>query len=242
MIAIEGKDGHAMIEFYPFNCQVYCLKSYTPPPDHGLDLLYLDAWLIAVNKPSGLLSVPGRGEHKQDSLSYRVQQLYPEALVVHRLDMATSGIMLMARDKCTQIRLGQLFEQRKISKTYIALVNGLLSPSEGHVELPLICDWPNRPRQMVNIERGKAAHTDYFVLGYDKENDCSRVQLSPLTGRSHQLRVHMLALGHAILGDTLYAENSVRDKADRLLLHAEKLEFQHPCKDSIIQLACPSPF
>ncbi|MFW2372547.1 MAG: pseudouridine synthase [Gammaproteobacteria bacterium] len=218
------------------------MDHYTPPPDNGLDLLYRDTRLMAINKPSGLLSVPGRGEHKQDSLSYRVQQLYPDALVVHRLDMATSGIMLMARDKDSQIRLGQLFEQRKISKTYIALVNGRLDSSEGRIDLPLVCDWPNRPRQMVSFELGKAAYTDYRVLAYDEENDCSRVQLSPLTGRSHQLRVHMQALGHPILGDELYAENTIRTRARRLLLHAEKLEFLHPYQDSIVQLSCPSPF
>ena len=218
------------------------MNHYNPPPDNGLDLLYQDTYLIVVNKPSGLLSVPGRGEDKQDCLSYRVQQLYPEARIVHRLDMPTSGIMLMARDKESQIRLGQLFEQRNISKTYIALVDGQPAPSEGRIELPLICDWPNRPSQMVSFELGKPAQTNYRVFDYDAENDCSRVQLKPLTGRSHQLRVHMQALGHPILGDELYADDNVRDKANRLLLHAETLEFQHPFKNSFIQLSCPTPF
>ncbi|MCW8955635.1 MAG: pseudouridine synthase [Gammaproteobacteria bacterium] len=218
------------------------MNHYTPPPDNGLDLLYLDDWLMAVNKPSGLLSVPGKGEDKLDSLSSRVQQLYPEALVVHRLDMPTSGIMLMARSKPGQIRLGQLFEQRQISKTYTALINGQPSALKGRIDLPLICDWPNRPRQMVSFERGKTAQTDYQILEYDSDNDCSRVQLTPLTGRSHQLRVHMQALGHPILGDELYASETACNKADRLLLHAEKLAFQHPFEDTFIQLSCPTPF
>ena len=225
-----------------FSLPGFRLNHYTPPPDNGLDLLYLDAYLIAVNKPSGLLSVPGKGAEKLDSLSRRVQQIYPEALVVHRLDMPTSGIVLMARNKDAQSRLGQLFEQRKISKTYIALVNGQPALSRGHIDLPLVCDWPNRPRQIVSFELGKAAQTDYRVLEYDEENDCSRIQLMPLTGRSHQLRVHMQALGHAILGDELYAENIIDSRARRLLLHAEKLEFLHPFNNTLIQLNCPAPF
>lgn len=218
------------------------MTHYAPPPDQGLDLLYLDDWLIALNKPSGLLSVPGKGEAKLDSLSYRVQQHYPDALIVHRLDMPTSGIMLMARDKTSQSRLGQLFEQRKISKTYIALINGRPPSDQGQIDFPLICDWPNRPRQKVCFEQGKTAQTEYRILHYDAEMDCSRIQLTPHTGRSHQLRVHMQALGHPILGDELYADDRIRDKAERLMLHAETLEFQHPFEDRVIRLDCPAPF
>lgn len=229
-------------KIFTFSLPESALNHYNPPADNGLELLYQDSYLIAVNKPSGLLSVPGRGKDKLDSLSYRLQQVYPEALVVHRLDMPTSGIMLLAKDKKTQIRLGQLFEQRKISKTYIALVHGKFASCQGRIELPLICDWPNRPRQMVSYELGKTAQTDYRVLAYDQHLNCSRVELKPLTGRSHQLRVHMQALGHAILGDELYAENSIADQAGRLLLHAEKLEFLHPFEDAVLQLSCPTPF
>ena len=225
-----------------FSLPGFSLNHYTPPPDNGLELLYLDDYLIAVNKPNGLLSVPGKGAEKLDSLSSRVQKIYPEALVVHRLDMPTSGIVLMARNKDTQSRLGQLFEQRMISKTYIALVNGQPDLSKGRIDLPLVCDWPNRPRQIVSFEQGKAAQTDYRVLEYDKDNNCSRIQLMPLTGRSHQLRVHMQALGHPILGDELYAENVIDSRTRRLLLHAEKLEFLHPFYNTLVQLNCPAPF
>ncbi len=215
---------------------------YCPPPDEGLEILFIDNYLMAVNKPSGLLSVPGRGEDKQDSLISRVQLRYPEALIVHRLDMETSGILLLARDKETHRRLSRAFQERQVAKQYLAVVDGCLSESSGEVDLPLICDWPNRPLQKVCLEHGKPSLTRYQRLDYDAARDVSRVALFPVTGRSHQLRVHMLALGHAIVGDPLYACAAAQAKASRLLLHACQLSFLHPYEGCSVNLHTPPQF
>ncbi|MBS1209376.1 MAG: rluA [Proteobacteria bacterium] len=201
---------------------------YLPPPDSGLSIIYQDDSLLVLNKPAGLLSVPGRGAEKADCLASRVQQRFTDALIVHRLDMETSGLIVMARGAAMHRQLSQLFEQRKVSKRYLAVVDGRLAPECGEVNLPLITDWPNRPRQIVDTAHGKPSQTYYQVLQYDALRDTSRVALSPVTGRSHQLRVHMQALGHPILGDALYAHQAAREKAPRLLLHAEYLSFPHP--------------
>ncbi|MDN3921913.1 RluA family pseudouridine synthase [Roseateles violae] len=186
-----------------------------------MDIVHLDAEVIVVNKPAGLLSVPGRGEDKQDCAIHRVQRVHPEALIVHRLDMATSGLLLLARGAAMQRRLSMAFAERRVHKRYIALLQGRLA-TEGwaEVDLPLICDWPNRPRQMVDPVRGKPSRTRYRVL--ERGAAQTRVELEPITGRTHQLRVHMLALGHAIVGDTLYAADT-QPPAPRLLLHASRL-------------------
>ena len=215
---------------------------YTPPPDEGLDILYRDDRLVAVDKPAGLLSVPGRGDDRQDCLLSRLQQDYPQALVVHRLDMATSGILLMALDKAMQRSLSMLFQQRRMEKRYIAVVTGCVTPRQGEIELPLICDWPNRPRQMVDHQRGKPALTRYSVIDCDQQAQTTRVELRPITGRSHQLRVHMLSTGHAILGDRLYASAAVQAMSPRLLLHASDLSFIHPATNENIALHSPPPF
>ena len=215
---------------------------YRPPADNGLDIRYLDQHLIVLNKPSGLLSVPGRGEDKQDSLALRVQREYPGARVVHRLDMSTSGLMLMALDARSQAAMGRLFEQRAVDKGYLAVVAGLPQPRQGEIDLPLITDWPNRPRQKVDHDQGKPSRTRYQVLDHEQASDTAQVQLVPLTGRSHQLRVHMLALGHPILGDELYADARWRDAAGRLLLHAEQLGFVHPITGQQVRIECPADF
>ena len=201
---------------------------YQPPPDNGLEICYLDDELIVLNKPSGLLSVPGRGEDKQDCLVSRVQREFPEALTVHRLDMGTSGLVLMALGKQMQGRMGYLFQQRRVGKRYVAVVAGLPAPEQGEIDLPLITDWPDRPRQRVDHEIGKRAITRYQVLGYDADAGTSRMRLLPQTGRTHQLRVHMMSIGHPIVGDELYADDKWRRAAQRLLLHAEQLRFVHP--------------
>lgn len=195
-----------------------------------------------VNKPSGLLSVPGRGESKRDSLAVRVQREFPEALIVHRLDMETSGLLLLARDLNTQRELSRAFARREVEKSYLAEVVGRLDIASGIIDLPLICDWPNRPRQMVDHEHGKPSLTQYRVVGYDVQRDVSRVELRPATGRTHQLRVHLQALGHPILGDTLYADEFGRTKADRLLLHATRLAFIHPESHEPLRLDSEPPF
>lgn len=202
--------------------------AYIPPPDNGLDIIHADEYLLVVNKPAGLLSVPGRGPEKQDCLISRVQREYPAALTVHRLDMSTSGLMVLALGKAMERKLSILFQQRAVHKRYIAVVNGKPEQDSGEIDLPLITDWPNRPRQMVSYEHGKPSQTRYRVLSYDPQHNTSRVELEPLTGRTHQLRVHLMSLGHAILGDEFYASDDVFAQAERLLLHASRLGFEHP--------------
>ncbi|WP_174875481.1 pseudouridine synthase [Vogesella oryzae] len=219
----------------------HTLQHYTPPPDNGLTLLYADDALLAVDKPSGLLSVPGRGEGFDDCLIARAQRQFPEALIVHRLDMATSGILLLARGAEMQRTLSQLFAGRAVHKCYTALVEGRLS-GEGRSTLPLIGDWPNRPRQKVDLLLGKPACTDWQALDYDAANGCSRVALLPHTGRTHQLRVHMQALGHPILGDGLYATAEGLAAAPRLMLHASRLQLPHPQSGALLDICCPAPF
>jgi len=203
------------------------------------ELIYADSNLLVVNKAPGMLSVPGRGPDKQDCLIHRVQAVYPDALAVHRLDMGTSGLLLMARGPEMHRALSRLFEQRQVAKRYIAVVAGELLPESGEVNLPLICDWPNRPRQMVSFEIGKPSLTRYRRLAYDAQKNYSRVELEPITGRSHQLRVHMMALGHSILGDELYGSAT---SAPRLLLHATKLSFPLPGTDDWQSFESPPDF
>lgn len=215
---------------------------YTPPPDEGLELIHVDEALIVVNKPEGLLSVPGRGEDRQDCMVHRVQQRFPEALTVHRLDMATSGLLVFARGEAMQRALSVLFQDRQVDKRYVAVVKGLLAQDRGEVNLPLIADWPNRPRQMVCFERGKPSQTLYEVLARDPLKDETRVALTPVTGRSHQLRVHMLALGHPMLGDPFYGDADSQARAPRLLLHAETLSLPHPVSGERASWVCAAPF
>ncbi|MFC3534064.1 pseudouridine synthase [Vogesella facilis] len=219
----------------------HTLEHYTPPPDEGLTLLYADEALLLLDKPSGLLSVPGRGEGFADCLIARAQRQFPDALVVHRLDMATSGILLLARGAAMQRALSLLFAGRAVRKRYVAVVAGHL-PGEGRIMLPLGRDWPNRPRQKVDLLAGKPAHTDWRALHYDAANVCSRVELWPHTGRTHQLRAHMQALGHPILGDSLYAPSAALAAAPRLLLHASRLQLPHPLSGAPLDIHCPPPF
>ena len=214
---------------------------YTPPAVSPLNILYLDDHLLAVDKPAGLLSVPGRGADKADCLWTRVQHDYPEALVVHRLDMETSGVVLFARDKGTQSQLGKLFESRQISKRYTAVVHGKLAQTEGEIDLPLATDWPNRPRQKIDYESGKPSQTQYRALEYDPVTATTRVELIPITGRSHQLRIHMMSIGHAIVGDRLYGRvHSLA--ANRLLLHANHISLIMGDTEFPISIDCPAPF
>ena len=195
------------------------------PPDEPPNVLHEDHAILVVSKPSGLLSVPGKGEHLSDCLIARVQAVFPQALLVHRLDRDTSGVMVFGLTPHAQRHLGLQFEKRMTKKTYVARVWGKLEPKTGTVDLPLIVDWPNRPRQMVCHETGKPAVTDWRVLRYG-DNE-TRGRLMPKTGRSHQLRVHMLALGHPILGDPLYATGAALE-FPRLMLHSEELRLKHP--------------
>ncbi|CUS48271.1 MAG: tRNA pseudouridine32 synthase / 23S rRNA pseudouridine 746 synthase RluA [Idiomarinaceae bacterium HL-53] len=213
---------------------------YHPPKSPWLEIIYRDEDILVVNKPSGLLTVPGKAAEHRDSVWWRVTTALPTARIVHRLDMATSGILVMALHKKAQGELGKQFEQRLVHKIYEAVVFGQLAQARGEVDLPLRCDWPNRPKQMIDFIDGKAAFTEYRVMKV--ESDRTRVELQPKTGRSHQLRVHMLSLGHPILGDRLYGEPLATPMASRLLLHAREIEFLHPISRQALRFQIPTPF
>ena len=209
------------------------------PPDTPLDILYEDASILVVNKPAGLLTVPGKLEGRQDCLITRLQAARWDALTVHRLDCDTSGVIIFARSKQAQGFLGQEFEQRRAQKTYVARLTGRMEADTGTVDLPLGSDWEYRPRQKVDPEKGRPAVTDWQVISRT-ENE-TRVRLTPHTGRSHQLRVHMLALGHPILGDQIYAPETLSDYS-RLMLHAETLSLHHPATKERISFTAQTPF
>ena len=205
-------------------------------------IVHDDATCIVVVKPAGLLSVPGRGEHLQDCVAIRVQSRFSDALVVHRLDMATSGLMLFARGSAAQRRLNIAFAAREVHKRYVAIVDGLVERSSGAIDLPLMADWPNRPKQKWDREHGKPSLTRYRVLARDEAARTTRLELEPVTGRAHQLRVHLLGIGHPILGDALYAPPEVQVRAERLLLHASALRFVHPASGAPMAFESAAPF
>jgi tRNA pseudouridine32 synthase/23S rRNA pseudouridine746 synthase len=217
----------------------------TPCDTPDVKPIYVDDTLLVVDKPSGLLAVPGRGADKQDCLSSRVQACYPDALIVHRLDMATSGLMVMARGAAAQRALSRAFAARAVSKRYVAVVAGRPeAPPEGWgtIDLPIIVDWPNRPLRIVDREHGKPSLTRWRVLGHAAAGSSTRVELEPVTGRSHQLRVHLRELGHPILGDALYAPPDVQSLSPRLLLHACSLRFVHPQTGAELVFESAAPF
>jgi len=193
-------------------------------------VVHEDAHLIVFSKPAGLLSVPGRGAHLADCVASRASAMFPEALIIHRLDMDTSGIFVMARSKEAQAHIGKQFERRKTQKTYIADVWGVPEADAGEIDLPLRCDWENRPRQMVCYEHGKASQTGWRVIGEHMHGGVkgARLKLTPITGRTHQLRVHCAAIGHCIVGDSFYAHEAAENAAKRLHLHAQSLTLHHP--------------
>lgn len=218
---------------------------YVPPPDTGLEVVHADEAMLVLNKPAGLLSVPGRGDDRQDCLASRVQQRFADALIVHRLDMATSGLLVMGRGAAMQRALSMAFEQRVTDKRYEAVVHGLIAQDAGEIDLPLITDWPRRPRQMVCFERGKPSLTRFRVISRDEVVQRTRVSLEPVTGRSHQLRVHLLALGHPIVGDELYAPHGPDLQAGapvRMYLHAAELGLPHPVSGEPMHWHSAVPF
>ncbi|AWL11050.1 tRNA pseudouridine(32) synthase [Saliniradius amylolyticus] len=216
------------------------LLYYHPPLDPYLDIIYRDDHLLVMNKPSGLLSVPGKAEDQKDSLQLRCQRVWPTATIVHRLDMATSGLMVLPLNREAQRHLARQFQERQTQKRYLTRIYGQPRASHGSIELPLICDWPNRPKQMVDFNRGKPSLTHWRVLE-KREND-TLMELTPVTGRSHQLRVHMQHLGHPILGDRLYAHPEALSMAERLQLHAFQLGFTHPESGQWCQFEAPCEF
>jgi tRNA pseudouridine32 synthase / 23S rRNA pseudouridine746 synthase len=204
-------------------------------------VLYQDEHIMVINKPGGLLSVPGRAPENKDSVMTRIQADYPTAESVHRLDMATSGVIVVALTKAAERELKRQFREREPKKSYIARVWGHLAQDKGLIDLPLICDWPNRPKQKVCYETGKSSQTEYQVLSRDADGS-TRVKLSPVTGRSHQLRVHMLAMGHPILGDGFYAHPEAKAMASRLQLHAQELSITHPKFGTVVHFKCEAEF
>lgn len=205
-----------------------------------VQLLHVDAQLVIVSKPAGLLSVPGRGPDKQDCVVARLQAQFADIRAVHRLDQATSGLLLLARDGATLAALSQQFATRSVSKRYEAVVWGNLPEHAGLIDVPLIADWPNRPRQKACTQSGKAAQTHYQKLSSGEHT--TRVALTPITGRSHQLRLHMSLLGHPIIGCPLYAHAAARNAGDRLMLHATALSFRHPHSGQRCDYVSEPPF
>lgn len=214
--------------------------TYTPPTSPYLPVLYSDDDLLIISKPSGLLSVPGRGPALADSVATRAADLHAGALIVHRLDMDTSGVMVLARTRTAQRHLGRQFEHRLVGKAYVARVSGNIEADAGEINAPLICDWPNRPRQIIDHRLGKSAETSWQVI--HREANATRIRLMPTTGRSHQLRVHMASLGHPILGDNLYADEVALAAADRLQLHAQSLTLTHPTTGDELKFEDVCPF
>jgi len=212
---------------------------YTPPAGK-ISIVYLDQDILVLDKPSGLLSVPGKSDAHKDCLESRIQEDYPEARIVHRLDMDTSGLIVMARNHPTHRHLSLQFERRHVEKSYQARVWGQMAEECGTIDLPLRCDWPNRPRQMVDFVHGRNALTHWQVLACEAHS--TRIALFPETGRSHQLRVHMRELGHPILGDNLYAHPHALKAAARLCLHAEKIAFFHPSGGARLNFEAECPF
>ena len=218
---------------------------YQPPATDPLPVLFADDSLLVMDKPAGLLSVPGRLEEHRDSLLTRCLVDFPDAPVVHRLDLATSGDLVLARGLEANRALSQQFQQRSVAKTYTAVVEGRPETAKGEVDLPLICDWPNRPRQIVDFEMGKPSQTRWFRMDEGAGwpgIDSTRLRLEPITGRSHQLRVHMAEIGHAILGDGFYATPAGHAAAPRLLLHASRLSLHHPASGDPLTFEAPCPF
>jgi tRNA pseudouridine32 synthase/23S rRNA pseudouridine746 synthase len=220
-----------------------CLHSRSPLTE--ISVIYEDDTLLVLDKPAGLLSVPGRGEEKQDCLSSHALRHYPDALVVHRLDMATSGLLVMARGAAAQRSLNDAFAARTVHKRYEAVVDGLIQAPDSAwqlIDLPIFLDWPNRPRRIIDPVHGKPSSTRWQLLATNLTLGSSRLALEPVTGRSHQLRVHLQAIGHPILGDVLYAPPRVAALSNRLLLHACALEFIHPASHENIRFVSPAPF
>lgn len=205
-----------------------------------IEIIYADDALVVANKPSMLLSVPGRGADKQDCLISRLRVDFPSILTVHRLDWETSGLIVLALSKEVLRHLSRQFQERQVHKNYTAVVYGTPDKDSGEINLPLRCDWENRPRQIVDYQQGKAAQT--FWQSLSSETNATRLLLTPVTGRSHQLRVHMQAIGHPILGDRLYAHAEAFAMSERLLLHATRLEFTHPKNKKTLKFYSRPPF
>lgn len=213
-----------------------------PYCDRPVPVLFADDQLVVVDKPHGLLSVPGRDPANRDCVPARLRDAFGELRIVHRLDLDTSGLMVLARTADAHRHVNRQFEQRTVEKRYEALVWGLPADDEGRIDLPICVDWPNRPRKIVDYANGKQALTFYTVLERDAARNIARVALRPITGRSHQLRVHLAEIGHPILGCPFYAHEAARAAADRLTLHARNLQLTHPLSGERLSFEAPTPF
>ena len=216
------------------------LLDYFPPLEPYLNVLHVDDDILVVDKQSGLLSVPGKDPSLWDCIEYRARKTWPTAGMCHRLDKDTSGVLVLALNKRAHGRIGSQFEHRKTTKAYIARVDGVMEADSGLVDLPLATDWLNKPRQKVDFDHGRPAQTEWTVL--ERETNATRVRLHPLTGRTHQLRVHMKAIGHVILGDAFYGDARTMAAADRLQLHAAELGLTHPTTGEFMTFVAPTPF
>ncbi len=213
---------------------------YTPPPVGPLPVLHVDDHLLVLDKPTGLLTVPGNRPERADCLESRARAEFPTARIIHRLDMDTSGVIVLALTAYAQAHIGKQFEKRQTTKSYIARVWGEVDADNGEIDQPIITDWPNRPKQMICHERGRAAQTSWRVM--ERSSGDTRVQLAPRTGRSHQLRLHMAHIGHPVLGDNLYAHTDALAASNRLCLHAERLGFRHPDGGAAVEFESKPPF
>ncbi len=211
------------------------------PPQSPLEIIYIDSSIAVLNKPEGLLTVPGKPETNFDSLLVRLRKQVFGALLVHRLDLHTSGVIVFARTASSQVSLNKQFERHETKKRYVARVRGHLEHEEGEINLPIIVDWPNRPRQKICFETGKKSVTHYKVIDREPQN-ISRVELYPLTGRSHQLRLHMKAIGHPIIGDPLYADEATFKASNRMELHSYSLQINHPKTNTSKLFSIKVPF
>ncbi len=241
---IDTRKGSCYVaaNFIPCCCAMPLDENFVyMPPQEPLVIVYEDDDLVVIDKPAGLLSVPGRLPEHHDSAYLRVMDVYPNAKITHRLDMATSGILMFAKHRDAEVAVSKMFQARTVKKNYIALVQGQLC-GEGSVNEPLIADWENRPRQMVHDELGKPAQTLYQGLNYDETQDISRVLLTPITGRSHQLRVHMMHIGHPIIGDKIYHPNAAQSPLKRMALHACYLAFIQPLSGESVEIKGNVPF
>lgn len=212
-----------------------------PPCESDIRIVFHDEYLVVIDKPEPMLSTPGRQPENKDSAISRVQKIYPSAELVHRLDMATSGLMVISLSKLINRELSIQFQKRIVDKTYIAVLQGHLSADEGEINIPIITDWERRPLQKVCYETGKPSQTHYKVLAR-QDDGSTRVQFTPITGRSHQLRIHSREMGHPILGCNLYALDGSDLRAKRLLLHAQSLSFTHPISGERLHFESPAPF
>ncbi|MFN3826636.1 MAG: pseudouridine synthase [Micavibrio sp.] len=215
---------------------------YRPPMDPYLTIIHQDKHLLVLDKQSGLLHVAGKHPSLSDCLEARAREQFPSVSIIHRLDKDTSGVVLMALNKEAHAYVAKQFEFRTSKKSYVARVWGLIKEDSGHIDLPMATDWERRPRQKVDYERGRPSQTDWVVLERETENNITRVRLFPRTGRTHQLRVHMMMMGHPIVGDPFYAEGAALEAADRLQLHAEEVIFKHPETKEECRFHVPCPF